>query len=83
MLIGFGTRSTTISENKFPNRDSFHECFNVVSLRRSKLTHTMSFSVTGQRTAEVVSEFQAFLPEFPNFDVAVHGGILVILLLLR
>ena len=70
MLIGFGTRSTTISENKFPSHDSFHEFFNVVSLRRSELTHTMTFSVAGQRTAEVVSEDQAFSPEFPHFDVA-------------
>ena len=70
MLIGFGTRSTTISENKFPNQDSFHECFNVVSLRRSELTHTVAISVTGQRTAEVVSEDQAFSLESPNWDAS-------------
>ena len=70
MLIGFGTRSTTISENKFPNQDSFQECFNVVSLRRSELTHTMAISVTGQRTAEVVSEDQAFSLESPNWDAS-------------
>ena len=70
MLIGFGTRSTTISENRFPDQDSFVETFNVVSFRRSELTHTMTFSVTGQRTAEVVADDQAFLPEFPNFDAS-------------
>ena len=70
MFIGFGTRNTTLSENRFPNVDSFCEFFNVVSLRRSELTHIMIFSVTGQRTAEVVAGDQAFLPEFPNFDVS-------------
>ena len=71
MFIGFATRSTTISENKFPDQDSFLEFFNVVSLRRSELVYTMTFSVTGQRTAEVVSEDQAFSPDFPNWDVAI------------
>ena len=70
MFIGFGTRNTTIYENQFPNRDSFQELFNVVSLRRSELTHTMTFSVTGQRTAELVSEGQAFSIEFPNWDAS-------------
>ena len=70
MFIGFGSRNTTISENKFPNEDLFREFFNVVSLRRSEHTHTMIFSVTGQRTAVVVSEDQAFLPEFPDFDAS-------------
>ena len=68
MFIGFGTRNTTIFENQFPSQDSFPQPFNVISFRRSELTHTMIFSVTGQRTAEVVAENQAFLPEFPNFD---------------
>ena len=67
MFIGFGTKSTTISENKFPV-DSFVETFNVVSLRRSELIHTMVFSVKGHRTAEVVSEEQTFV--FPNFDAS-------------
>ena len=70
MLIGFGTRSTTIHENKFQDLDSFQEQFNVVSLRRSELTHTMTFSVRGQRTAEVVAEDQAFSPDFPNWDAS-------------
>ena len=69
MFIGFGTKSTTISENKFPG-DSFVELFNVVSLRRSELIHTMVFSVRGLRTAEVVSEDQAFSPDFPNWDAS-------------
>ena len=70
MLIGFGTRNTTIRENRFENRDTFVELFNVVSFRRSELTHTMTFSVTGQRTAEVVAEDQAFSIEFPNWDAS-------------
>ena len=70
MLIGFGTRNTTISENKFPNLDSFLEVFNVLSFRRSELIHTMTFSVTGQRTAEVIAQDQIFSPEFPNFDAS-------------
>ena len=70
MFIGFGTRNTTIRENKFENQDSFTEQFNVVSFRRSELTHTMTFSVTGQRTAEVVSEDQAFSIEFPDWDAS-------------
>ena len=68
MFIGFGTRNTTIRENRFQNQDSFQELFNVVSFRRSELTHTMTISVTGQRTAEVVAGDQAFLIEFPNWD---------------
>ena len=70
MFIGFGTRNTTIRENQFPDQDSFQELFNVVSFRKSELTHTITFSVTGQRTAEVVAEGQAFSPEFPNFDAS-------------
>ena len=70
MFIGFGTRNTTIFENQFPSQDSFTELFNVISFRRSELTYTMRFSVTGQRTAEVVAEDQAFSPEFPNWDAA-------------
>ena len=70
MFIGFGTRNTTIHENRFPDQDSFVELFNVISFRRSELTHTMTFSITGQRTAEVIAEDQAFLPEFPNFDAS-------------
>ena len=70
MFIGFGTRNTTIHENRFPNQDSFHELFNVVSFRRSELIHTMTFSVTGQRTAVVVAEDQAFSIEFPNWDAS-------------
>ena len=68
MFIGFGTRNTTIRENRFPNQDSFQELFNVISLRFSELIHTMTFSVTGQRTAVVVSEDQAF--SFPNWDAS-------------
>ena len=68
MFIGFGTRNTTIHENQFPNWDSFQELFNVVSLRRSELIHTMTFSITGQRTAEVVAENQAFA--FSHWDAA-------------
>ena len=30
----------------------------------------MTFSVTGQRTAEVVAEGEDFSPEFPNFDAS-------------
>ena len=70
MLIGFGTRSTTIYENRFPDQDSFSELLNVVSLRRSELTYTMIFSVRGHRTAEVVSEGQEFSPDFPNWDAS-------------
>ena len=70
MFIGFGTRNTTIRENQFPDQDSFQELFNIVSFRKSELTHTMTFSVTSQRTAEVVAEYQAFSPEFPNFDAS-------------
>ena len=70
MFIGFGTRNTTIRENRFPDQDSFQELFNVVSFRRSELIHIMTFSVTGQRTAEVVAEDQAFSPDFPDFDVS-------------
>ena len=70
MFIGFGTRNTTIRENRFENRDTFVELFNIVSFRRSELIHTMTFSVTGQRTAEVVAEDQSFSPEFPNFDAS-------------
>ena len=70
MFIGFGTRNTTIRESRFPNRDSFQELFNVVSLRRSELIHTMTFSISGQRTAEVVADDQAFSPEFPNWDAS-------------
>ena len=73
MFIGFGTRETTIVENRFPDRDSFLELFNVVSLRRSELNYRMTFSVTGQRTAEVVSEEQAFSIEFPDFDASFGG----------
>ena len=68
MFIGFGTRNTTILENKFLNQDSFIELFNVVSFRRSEFAHTMTFSVTGQRTAEVVSEDEAFT--IANWDAA-------------
>ena len=70
MFIGFGTRNTTILENRFPNQDSFQELFNVVSLRRSELIHTMTFSVSGQRTAIVVSQDQAFSIQFPDWDAA-------------
>ena len=70
MFIGFGTRNTTIRENRFPNQDSFQELFNVVSFRRSELTHSMTFPVTGQRTADVVAEGEDFSPEFPNFDAS-------------
>ena len=66
MLIGFGTRNTTILENRFPNQDSFLELFNVVSLRRSELIHTMTFSITGQRTAVVVAEDEEFSIQFPD-----------------
>ena len=69
MLIGFGTRSTTISEYRFPDQDSFPELLNVVSLRRSELTHTMTFSVN-QRTAEVVAESEEFSIEYPNWDAS-------------
>ena len=71
MFIGFGTRITTIPENRFPDQDSFPELFNIVSLRRSELAYTMTFSVTGQRTAEVVAEDQTFSLEFPNWDAAI------------
>ena len=70
MFIGFGTRNTTIRENKFPNQDSFSELFNIISFRRSELMHIMIFSVTGQRTAVVVSEEQVFSIEFPNWDAS-------------
>ena len=70
MFIGFGTRNTTIRENEFPDLDSFLEQFNVVSFRRSELTHTMTFSVTGQRTAVVVAEDQQFSIEFPDWDAS-------------
>ena len=69
MFIGFGTRNTTILENQFPSQDSFPQPFNVISFRRSELTYTMRFSVTGQRSAEVVAE--AFTIEFPNWDAAI------------
>ena len=68
MFIGFGTRSTTILENKFPNVDSFNEHFNIGSFRRSQLVHTMTFSVRGQRTAEVVAEGEEFV--IANWDAA-------------
>ena len=71
MFIGFVTRNTTILENQFPSQDSFPQPFNVISFRRSELTYTMRFSVTGQRTAEVVAEDQAFTIEFPNWDAAI------------
>ena len=73
MFIGFGARNTTIRENQFPYQDSFQELFNVVFLRRSELTSTMTFAVTGQRTAEVVSQDQAFSPEFPSWDASFGG----------
>ena len=73
MLIGFGIRNTTILENRFPNQDSYQELFNVVSFRRSELLYTVTFSVTGQRTAEVVAEDQAFSIEFPNWDASFGG----------
>ena len=71
MFIGFGTRNTTIRENRFPNRDSFPELFNVVSLRRSELNYTMTFSITGQRTAVVVSEDEVFV--ITNWDASFGG----------
>ena len=70
MFIGFGTRNTTIRENRFPSQDSFQERFNVVSFRRSELIHTMTFSVIGQRTAVVVTQDRAFSIEFPNWDAS-------------
>ena len=70
MFIGFETRNRTIFENKIPDQDSFVEVFNIISLRRSELTHIMRFSVIGQRTAEVVHEDEVFSPEFPNWDAA-------------
>ena len=48
----------------------FLEEINVVSFRRSELIHTITFSVTGQRTAEVVADDQAFSPEFPHWDAS-------------
>ena len=71
MFIGFENRNTTLLENKFPNQDSFPELFNVASFRRSELTYTVSFSVTGQGTAVVVAEDQAFI--IPSWD-AFFGG---------
>ena len=68
MFIGFVTRSTTILENKFPDVDSFNELFNIVSLRRSELEHTMTFYVRGQRTAEIVAQGEEFV--IANWDAA-------------
>ena len=70
MFVGFGTRNTTLFKNKFLNQDSFHEVFNVISLRRSELIHIMGISVKHQRTAEVVAEDQAFSTDFPNWDAS-------------
>ena len=68
MFIGFGTRSTAVLENKFPDDDSFYELFNIASFRRSQLVHTVTFSVRGQTTAEVVAEGEEFV--IANWDAA-------------
>ena len=73
MVIGFATRNTTIRENKFPAQDSFMEQFNVVSFRASELVYTITFSVTGQRTADVVAEGQEFSSRFPDWDASFGG----------
>ena len=44
------------------------ELFNVISFQTSQVVHTITFSVTGQRTAEVVAEDQAF--SIANWDAA-------------
>ena len=76
MLIGFGTRNTTIRENRFPFQDSFAELFNVISFRTSELVYEMTFSVTGQRNAEVVAENETFSTNFPNWDVSFGSRLL-------
>ena len=67
-FIGFGTRSSTILENRFQYQDSFPEGFNVVSSQTSEVVRTITFSVIGQRTAEVVPENQAY--GIGSWDVA-------------